>query len=316
MSVMVSVVICTWNRADLLDQTLTRMRELRVPRGLTWELLVVNNRCTDHTDAVLARHAGSLPLARVFESAPGLSNARNAALRAVTGTLIVWTDDDVLVDVNWLAELAGGAARHPGVAAFGGPIEPWFPVEPDPVLLDAFPPLRYGFCGLDHGAAERELGPGEYVYGANMGFRHSLVGDLRFDSALGRLGSFQLGHEDKDYQDRVRAAGGRIVWLPAARVKHYVEPHRMTSRYLRAFYFGVGVSDVLRDGPPPGRPLLGAPRYLYRLAATRYLQYLAARVRGHRLAALEHLRGYSYQRGVIRGCRERSRGPKVKPVGG
>ena len=47
MPVSVSVVICTWNRAGLLDQTLARMRELHVPAGLAWELLVVNNNCTD-----------------------------------------------------------------------------------------------------------------------------------------------------------------------------------------------------------------------------------------------------------------------------
>ena len=58
----VSVAICTWNRAKLLDQTLTQMRQLRIPAGLTWELLVVNNNSTDDTDAVASRHASSLPL--------------------------------------------------------------------------------------------------------------------------------------------------------------------------------------------------------------------------------------------------------------
>src|SRR5262249_56770240 len=56
-----TVAICTWNRAGLLDQTLGRLRELEIPPGTEWELLVVNNNCTDDTDAVVARHAGSLP---------------------------------------------------------------------------------------------------------------------------------------------------------------------------------------------------------------------------------------------------------------
>ena len=39
----ITVAICTWNRADLLDQTLSQMRALDVPRDVQWELLVINN---------------------------------------------------------------------------------------------------------------------------------------------------------------------------------------------------------------------------------------------------------------------------------
>ena len=106
MPVSVSVVICTWNRAGLLDQTLARMRELHVPAGLAWELLVVNNNCTDDTDAVAARHRGHLPLRPVREPTPGLSNARNKGLAEARGELILWTDDDVRVDPGWLAAAA------------------------------------------------------------------------------------------------------------------------------------------------------------------------------------------------------------------
>src|SRR5204862_6920845 len=119
MPVSVSVVICTWNRAGLLDQTLARMRELHVPAGLAWELLVVNNNCTDDTDAVVARHAPHLPLRVVHEPKQGHSNARNRGVAEARGELVLWTDDDVQVDPGWLAALADGAARHPGAAGFG-----------------------------------------------------------------------------------------------------------------------------------------------------------------------------------------------------
>src|SRR4051794_35896246 len=99
----VTVAICTWNRAGLLDQTLSEMGRLRIPSGLEWELIVVNNNCTDPTDEVIARHTGRLPIRRVSEPRPGQSNARNAAVRVARGDYIVWTDDDVLVDPLWLA---------------------------------------------------------------------------------------------------------------------------------------------------------------------------------------------------------------------
>ena len=93
---LVTVAICTWNRAALLDQTLARMRALSIPTGTEWELLVVNNNCTDHTDSVIAKHTGALPIRRIAEPTPGLSFARNAALAAAKGEHLLWTDDDVL----------------------------------------------------------------------------------------------------------------------------------------------------------------------------------------------------------------------------
>ena len=51
----VTVAICTWNRAALLNQCLQQMTQLKIPDGVQWELVVVNNNCTDTTDSVLGR---------------------------------------------------------------------------------------------------------------------------------------------------------------------------------------------------------------------------------------------------------------------
>jgi glycosyltransferase involved in cell wall biosynthesis len=317
MSVAVSVIVCTWNRAGLLDQTLARMRSLRVPAGLSWELLVVNNNCTDPTDAVIADHRkGPLPVRRLFQPRPGKCHAANLALDEAAGELLLWTDDDVVVDPGWLESVVEGARAFPHAAGFGGPIDPWFPVEPDPVLMDVFEPLKMGFCGLDLGPAAREMAAAEQAFGANMAFRAPAVGRLRFDPNLGRVGHLLGGHEEKDFQDRLRAAGGAVVWLPGMRVKHYVDPDRMTPAYMGRYYFGTGVTDTRRTGAPAGPTLFGAPRYLYRLCAGQYLGYLRSRLGGDRKAALERLRSYHYHRGVIRGCRDLSRGPVAVPVGG
>jgi glycosyltransferase involved in cell wall biosynthesis len=98
MSEKVSVIIWTWNRAALLDQTLERMHQLRIPEGVRWELVVVNNNCTDHTDELIARHASRLPLVNLHEAQPGKGHACNLALAHASGDLVAWTDDDVLVD--------------------------------------------------------------------------------------------------------------------------------------------------------------------------------------------------------------------------
>src|ERR1035437_6631543 len=98
----VTIVICTWNRCELLQQTLGRMTEMVLPPHLNWEILVVDNNCTDNTSSVLATFADRLPLRVVHELQPGLTHARNRALRESSADLLLWTDDDVLVDHSWL----------------------------------------------------------------------------------------------------------------------------------------------------------------------------------------------------------------------
>ena len=116
----VTVAICTWNRAKLLDATLAQMCKLRIPSGITWELLVVDNNCTDDTPAVVERYADRLPVRRLDEKNQGMSYARNCAQRAAAADLLLWTDDDVLVDEDWLAAYVRAAARWPNAGYFGG----------------------------------------------------------------------------------------------------------------------------------------------------------------------------------------------------
>src|SRR5688500_7453586 len=105
MPLTVTVAICTWNRAPLLRLTLERLTALRIPNGITWELLVVNNCCTDETDQVVQEYSDRLPVRILHEPTPGQSYARNLVLRQSQGELILWTDDDVLVDERWLETL-------------------------------------------------------------------------------------------------------------------------------------------------------------------------------------------------------------------
>src|SRR5262249_35853856 len=126
----VSVAICTWNRASLLDRTLAAMRRLHIPADVQWELLIVNNNCTDDTDDVVSRHLRNLPIRLVHEQRQGVSNARNQAGAAAEGDLILWTDDDVLVDPDWFLQYLLAASKYPEATYFGGTIEPWFASAP------------------------------------------------------------------------------------------------------------------------------------------------------------------------------------------
>jgi glucosyl-dolichyl phosphate glucuronosyltransferase len=310
-----TVAICTWNRAALLDQTLAGMRHLHIPEGVAWELLVVNNACTDETDSIIERHQDALPICRLSEPTPGLSNARNCAQRHSKGQWIIWTDDDVLVDEQWLAAFAATATRHPEAAAIGGPILPWFPCDPDPDLLAAFPLLRDGFCGVDYGREERTLHSGESLHGANMAFHRPQMQGLSFDPRLGVNKDFRGGEEDLSFVSMVRARGGAVVWSPDMVVKHFVAPERMTLAHLQRYYMDAGEQAITLNGGMSAQPrLLGLPRWLLRRSVETFVISQASRLFKGRVPYLRTLKQYWLLRGMVRACKKQNKSTSNPPT--
>lgn len=296
---LISVAICTWNRCEILQLTLARLSEIALPAGLDWEVLVVNNNCTDNTTEVARSFVSCLPVRVVVEPQPGASHARNRALDEARGEYIAWVDDDVLIADDWLVALVDAIQRRPDIDVFGGPIEPWFATTPDPDLLAAFPALANGFCGLDYGAAEIPLRDGQPLFTSNMAVARRSTDGLRFNPALGGTAGSGVCGEDVEFLDAIRARGGDVLWIPRMRVKHYVDPSRATLSYLLRFYYDRGRSFV-RQRASRGVPhLLGAPRWCWRALLGHYARYTAMRVAQRRTEALTSLRQYQYVRGVI-----------------
>jgi glycosyltransferase involved in cell wall biosynthesis len=295
----ISVAICTWNRCDILQQMLERLCAIPVPARLRWEVLVVNNNCSDRTDAVAGAFHNRLPLRRLFEAQPGASHARNLALDEARGDYIAWVDDDVLVADDWLIALADAIERRPLVEVFGGPIEPWFPAPPDPVLLAAFPALANGFCGLDYGDEEMPLPDRRPLFTSNMAIARRAIEGLRFNPALGGTAGSGVCGEDVEFLNAIRARGGAVLWVPRMRVKHYVDPARTTLTYLSRFYYDRGRSVVRQRACGDVPRLLGAPRWCWRAMVEHYARYAALRITQRRTQALANLRQYHYARGVI-----------------
>jgi glycosyltransferase involved in cell wall biosynthesis len=182
----ITVAICTWNRAWLLEQTLDQMTRLRVPDTVDWELLVVDNNSTDNTANVIAAFRNRLPVRRLFEPTPGQTNARNCALREVTGNYIIWTDDDVLVEPEWLSAYAEAFVRYPTAGFFGGVIHPWFPNVLPEWLRRGFAHVSTAYAVLDLGPDARRLTAGQRMpFGANMAFRTQEQLAFPFNPSLG-----------------------------------------------------------------------------------------------------------------------------------
>jgi glucosyl-dolichyl phosphate glucuronosyltransferase len=299
-----TVAICTWNRAKLLDRTLDRMTSLVLPAGVTWDLVVVDNNCTDETPAVVERFESALPVRRVVEPRQGHSNARNCAIDHARGDYLIWTDDDVLVEPDWLANYAAAFRRWPDAGYFGGRIEPWFETDPPAWVTENLRHLEGMLVIRDLGPEERPFAPGEQPFGANMAFPLGIQKRFRYDPALGKVKAGNILADETELFRRIRRDGLSGVWVPAAGVRHYVTSSRLTRAFARDYYTGIGRTLVKLDGAPAGATVRGAPRWL----VAKYLKAKASaavkRAAGGTAWVLPYTRA-AYYAGMIRECRGR-----------
>ena len=147
-----TVLICTYNRASYLADTLDSIAALDTPAGVSWDVLVVDNNSSDDTRAVvetrIARYP--VPLRYLFEGTQGKSNALNTGMRATPARLIVFTDDDVRVPHNWLEAAVRPLLERADIDYTGGPVAPMWGA-PCPRWLDPRGNLGGTIAVKDHG---------------------------------------------------------------------------------------------------------------------------------------------------------------------
>src|SRR5271165_1521921 len=178
---MMTVVLPTHNGGDTIGRTLDAFCHLEQPEG-GWLLVVIDNASTDGTKEVVSRYASRLPLLYVQEPRLGKSNALNTGIEHARGDFVVFTDDDVLPDVNWLSEWRRVANQYPEFGIFGGAIEPEFEVPP-PSWLGETNWAIVLYTATARGRPEGEMAHDAMdVFGPNMAVRADvLAAGLRFD---------------------------------------------------------------------------------------------------------------------------------------
>jgi hypothetical protein len=183
----------------------------------------------------------------IRETLPGSSHARNVALGAVRGDIVLFTDDDAIVHTGWIDALC--RAFEPDVAAVGGRVLPQL-TGPRPVWMPDFEgtPLTL----WDHGPTPFEMQPGSLPFGVNMAVRRAAIAHMRepFNTNLGHRPGLSLGFEETHLLLQL-ASRHRVVYTPDAVVDHIVEPERLSLAALRRSFFQNGVGrarhERLRD---------------------------------------------------------------------
>jgi glycosyltransferase involved in cell wall biosynthesis len=240
----VSVVVPTRGRADYLDVALASLANQDA--DVAYEVIVVDDGSTDRTPEVVA--AAGVRSVR-HEQRRTLNAARNSGIAASKGALIALVDDDVAAPPGWLRALVDGAARDPEADAFGGPIHARLEGRAPRACGREPPPVTT----LDLGPADREV---ERVWGANMAVRRSAIDRMgAFDESIVRPHG-----DEEEWIERLRAAGGKLIYLAAAGLDHRRAGDDLQLRSLaRAAYArgrGARASDMRRHAAPSlGREL-------------------------------------------------------------
>ena len=240
-----SIVICTRNRADDLNVT-CRWLTSTLGEDTLCEILVVDNGSTDRTAELLEgleqEYIGRFR--SVFEPRPGLSLARNRGIRETQGDIVIFLDDDALPSSTWFASLIH-AFDDPSVGAAGGPV--------DPVITADFPDwfsarfLPY-LSAWDLGDKTLDLRYNEYPRGTNIAFRRSVFDRFGFFlPQLGRRGSSLRSCEEIELCLRLERCGGRILYIPEARVEHKVDISRLTTKWMAKRFAAQGYSEAIME---------------------------------------------------------------------
>jgi glycosyltransferase involved in cell wall biosynthesis len=127
-SASLSVIIATRNRARQLERTLSCLQKQRL-QDITLKAIVVDNGSSDDPASVLRKAWPGIDLIPLYEGVAGKSRSLNHALAVADGELLVFTDDDISADQEWLNELTRAATRFPHAWIFCGPIIPAYPEE-------------------------------------------------------------------------------------------------------------------------------------------------------------------------------------------
>jgi len=275
----ITIAICTWNRSNLLDKTLNRFLLLNT-KGCLYELIIVNNNSTDNTEDIIDKYKNLLPIKRVFEPTPGLSNARNAAVNQAKGDYIIWTDDDVLVDADWLKAYIRAFEKWPDISVFGGPVNPCFEGTPPEWLKRGWDSVSdaYAIRNLGNKIIPLEKEGNRLPYGANFAVRMSEQDKFLYNPALGvNQGEILLGEETEVILS-IFNAGYSGIWVPDARVNHWLPKSRQTIAYLREYYEACGFMFAKNLQTSQSLNIFGIPRWFIRIMIQSYIAHFFNRI--------------------------------------
>jgi len=294
----VSVVVCTYNRAESLRRTLQSLAAMVLPPAFAWELIVVDNNSKDQTRQVVSDFTTTCAwnVRYVFEESQGIAHARNRGAEEAKGDIVAYVDDDIVVTPNWLQTITRAFSELDADCVGGRILPRWEAAVPTWLTEDL-----YGYLGLlDYGTRSLRM-ESPMLWSANYAVKKCLFAQHgKFDVRLGRVADKLCAGEETDFNRRLLQGGARLWYCADAVVYHSVPATRMTKNYFRKWVYDAGESRAKMAADSHRKQGTGMPLYpmLNVWDAVRYYGKALLLRRGNRFAhemnlhaALGFLRG-------------------------
>ena len=244
---MITLIICTYNREKYIGPLLDSVAKNDYPTT-DYEIVLVDNNCTDNTRGVCEQFATAHPeitLRYVVETEQGLSAARNKGIKEAKGDIIIYVDDDALVDADYIRIYAEHFAAHSETMAAGGPIEPLYETE-EPKWMSPYTKALLT-AWMNYGDKVREYPNGRYPGGGNAAYRKVVFDKVGlFNTELGRKGSALLASEEKDIFDKMHVLGMQVLYLPTPILHHIIPQTKLEEDYFNRLTLQIGRSERMR----------------------------------------------------------------------
>ncbi len=222
MDIIISVVICTYNRSNLLRDVLHTLTQQTLDNQL-YQIIVIDNNSSDDTKAVAEEFCRQNPnFHYCYEPRQGLSYARNRGWQEAIGDYVAYTDDDCRIPARWL-ETAKQIIRDTAPAVFGGPYYAFYNSPKPKWYKDEY--------GSYEPSKEAHLIKGrEYLVGGNIFIRRDIIKESGgFLTDLGMTGNKIAYGEEVELVNRIRQKNpaNKAYYDPELYVYHLVRPEKM-----------------------------------------------------------------------------------------
>ncbi|MBI4648704.1 MAG: glycosyltransferase family 2 protein [Bacteroidia bacterium] len=263
-----SIIICTYNRDKFIADALNSLAAQSLNKQ-EYEVIVVNNNCTDNTENICRKFATAHPelnFRHDTEKTQGLSSARNKGISISTGKFIAFIDDDAITEKTYAENIVIAFEKYPEYHAIGGKVLPIYPDRHEPVWMSKY--IQGVVSKVDLGEEFSEFKK-KYPVGCNMAFRKEIFEELgEFNTEL------LLRNDDKYIFLKLKRNNKRTLYAPNVVVHHNIDAYRMEYSFIKKLSKQIGSTERVRLKTEPFYLTIAKPfEYLFKFCAALILGF-------------------------------------------
>ena len=230
----VSVIICCYNSGWIIDRTLNALKQQRFSHDISWEIILVDNCCTDDTIDIAKREMAEspIPFFIVKEDNAGLANARRKGISEAHYDIVIYCDDDNMLCENYVDTMNGIMRSDDNIGASGGMGIAEYQTTPAKLVKEN--PGAYAVGSQkDHDC---------WLFGAGVTLRTTLVREVyntQHCYLMGRQGGELLSGDDSELVMSMVLRGYKIAPTDDVTFIHVLKANRLTADYYKKLLVGL-----------------------------------------------------------------------------